>query len=108
MSYPPSNWQQDQPQPQHSRPVQRRTREPMSFWQTVGAVVVGLVLGTVIIWVLTLLLFFLGAAALFDQVSDSGLLEDSGSVGSGAGFDCETGWLKSDATDYEKYAAENC
>lgn len=52
MSYP-NNWQQDQPhhpQPQHGRPMQRRTREPLSFWQTVGAVVVGLILGTVVIW----------------------------------------------------------
>ncbi|GAB3254811.1 hypothetical protein [Kineosporia babensis] len=120
MSYQ-NSWQQQQ-QPAHSRPHQRRPRDPLTFWKTVFAVALGMMLGTLVMWGLVLALFAFGLPAVFgDRFEDNSLTGESSSsdlsnlpITEDTGppvdesTDCYERWLDSDSLRYDEFEKENC
>jgi hypothetical protein len=104
MSYPQQQWQQPRNEPRHDTARAPRGR-PLTFWQTVWAVTLGVVFAGIILTVVTWVAAFFFLSRASETISDS--FESSVSEDP-ASDECRERWLGSESLNYETWASTNC
>lgn len=100
MSYP-NQWQQQQQQHQPRHDVARAPRgRPLTFWQTVWAVTLGVLFASIISTIVVGGALYLFALQVGDSLSDS-LSENTSD-------ECLSRWADSGSTDFTEWSRTNC